>query len=271
MIDLTKQSGLPIALEESTGKIFSSSIETIIPKEGKRTFDQIREVIENKKAAFTGDYVYLVYRGISKRSDAERIIQSSLRYNLIVIPPGTIDGEFLKTLGHFHSKKPSTNVSYSEIYEILYGEAIFIIQKMDDGYQEVTENYIIPAKVGDKVIIPPDFGHMTINPMPNETLVMSNLMTTQNNPNYEPYRNFCGASHKLVSIGDGKVQIIKNQNYVKVPDIVKLKPKEIPGFSVSFAKPLYQSFIDNPNAFAFLGSPEAFEKELAVDSLFTRE
>lgn len=268
MKDLTKQNGFPITLDDQTGKIFSSSNEVIVPTEGKRTIEQLRAVVENQDASFSGDFVYLVYRGISSRIDVNKIISLDLRYNIVSMPPGTIEDEYVKTIGHFHSAKKNTAIIYPEIYEVLNGEAIFFIQKMNNNFDTVLENYYIACKTGEKIIIPPGYGHVTANVLSDEILIMANIMTVNNVPNYEPYKKFRGASYKFIKLPENKVKIAKNYRYGDVPEARKLKQKNIGELGIIANIPIYQNLIRNSDHLSFLTSPENFEGQLALKQLY---
>ena len=61
---------------------------------------------------------------------------------------------------------------YPEVYEVLAGSAYYLLQRRDH-----TDVVLLPAHAGDKVLIPPGYGHVTINPG-REQLVMANLVST---------------------------------------------------------------------------------------------
>jgi len=67
--------------------------------------------------------LYFMYRDLAK-SDADRqwLRSHKLRYDITVIPPCTLSGEWVKTKGHYHPKNPA-GIGYPEVYEVLEGEA----------------------------------------------------------------------------------------------------------------------------------------------------
>jgi oxalate decarboxylase/phosphoglucose isomerase-like protein (cupin superfamily) len=78
----------------------------------------------------------------------------------------------VKTKGHYHPEN-SAGIGYPELYEVIEGVAHVLLQKK-------TLDHIALAKAtnSDLVIIPPGYGHVTINPSRAETLVMANLVST---------------------------------------------------------------------------------------------
>ncbi len=160
---------------------------------------------------------YYMFRDVyySKR-DYERILESKLRFDLTIIPPNRIGREYIKTFGHYHPIAED-NLSYAEIYEVLKGEALYLLQKEEKG--KIVDVIAVKAREGDKVIIPPNYGHVTINPS-NKELKMANWVYRDFKSNYEPYKAMRGACYYYTEDG-----WIKNDRYGEVPDIRFLKPR----------------------------------------------
>jgi len=83
--------------------------------------------------------LYYMYRELSLgKKDALLMKEHGLRYDITVIPPRMMGCEFVKTAGHYHPLVPGTKSTYPEIYEVLGGEANYIMQKPDnDGIEDV--------------------------------------------------------------------------------------------------------------------------------------
>ncbi len=58
---------------------------------------------------------------------------------------------------------PKLRYTYSELYEVLERDAHYLLQRAQNG-ERVDEVILVKATRGDKVIIPPNYGHVTINP-----------------------------------------------------------------------------------------------------------
>jgi len=139
-----------------------------------------------------------------------------LRYDVTVIPPGKIGSEFIKTFGHYHPIAEQ-NLSYTEIYEVLKGEALFLLQRAEGA--RVYDVFAVEAGKGDKVIVPPNYGHVTINPSKNE-LRIANWVYRNFRSIYEPYERFRGACYYYTDEG-----WIVNPNYKEVPKMRLIEPK----------------------------------------------
>jgi len=260
-IDLQKTSGLPIIFDE---KKIDLKFESDFPfvKKSKRSLDELRPYLKNlslreisrreTEAKNGPDPVYCVWRYVHLKKDDEKIKAANLRYDLTLLLPGKTDGEFVKTAGHYH--KP-----YPEVFEVLSGRAYFLIQSYNKNPKNIESVYLIEAGVGEKVLIPPSYGHNTINVF-GEPLLLANLVSEKAVYDYEPYKNNHGASYYLLDNGD-LIDIVKNPNYDSMPEIKKIRPREYPEFGLVKNQPLY-SLVNNLEKLRFLNYSEEFKNRL---------
>ena len=242
-IDLQKISGLPISFNPKSLKLeFHGDFPAV--KKSERSLEELKLYLKNPHASNGPSPVYYVWRYAHLKKDDEKIKAANLRYDLTLIPPGKIDGEFAKTAGHYH-------LFYPEIYEVLFGRAYFLIQ---------SESAVCLAEAGpgEKFLVPPSFGHNTINVF-NNPLLLANWVSEKAIYDYEPYKNNQGASYYFVDDGN-LVDIIKNPNYNSVPQIQKIKEKEYPKFGLVRNRPLY-SLVNDLEKLKFLNYPLEFKGE----------
>ena len=151
--------------------------------------------------------LYYMYRGIKEKN--------GLRYDITVIPPRMLGKELVKTKGHEHSN------NYGEVYIIIKGRAIYLAQRFKNN--RVEDVYAVLAKKGNAVIIPPDYGHITINPTKKE-LVEANWLNKNCRNIYDLFVKKRGACYYYTKSG-----WLKNKNYAKIPKLRFKKPlKSIP-------------------------------------------
>jgi len=152
--------------------------------------------------------LYYMYRGIKKKG--------RLRYDITIIPAKMLGKEFVKTKGHEHIGK------YQEVYIVLEGEAIYLMQKRkNDSIEDV---YAVKARKGDVIIIPSFYGHVTINPSKNKDLKMANWISENCQSDYQPFLDKRGAAYFYTVEG-----WIKNENYKNVPKLRFANPlKSLP-------------------------------------------
>lgn len=164
--------------------------------------------------------MYYMFRDLAKNdTDLEAIKAHHLRYDITVIPPGMLGSEYTKTVGHYHPEVPGTNITYPEVYQVLEGSATYLLQKVEHGEEDtVLDAVVVKAEKGDMVLIPPGYGHVTINAA-ESTLEMANWVCRDFSSVYEPIKRLCGASYFLLRDG-----FAKNPLYKDVPPIRYLKP-----------------------------------------------
>lgn len=258
-INLQKISGLPIIFDEKSMKLKLGDNFPFI-KQSERTLDELRPYLKNPNAKNGLDPVYRVWRYIYLNQDSEKIRNNNLRYDITLIMPGKIDGEFAKTAGHFHLNKAGTNLPYPEVYEVLLGRAHFLIQSPDKDNKNIKSVELVEAGPGEKVFVSPKFsGHTTINTF-KEPIIMANWISDSAAYDYESYKNYHGASYYLLD-SNNAVDIVKNKNYKSVPEIKRVRPKERPEFGLVKNRSLY-SLVDNLDKLRFLNYPEDFKLEV---------
>ena len=129
---------------------------------------------------------------------------------MTVIRAGRIGREYIKTAGHYHPLKEGTDTSYPEVYEVLSGRAHYLLQT--EPGEDGVEALLIEAFPGDKVLIPPGYGHITINPG-NVPLIMSNWVAAGFASVYGPVRELGGGAYFEIAAAGGGEEFIVNPNY----------------------------------------------------------
>jgi glucose-6-phosphate isomerase len=268
MRDLKKESGLSVYLKDDFK--LDLDIKLLGGEFSARTISDMTKVIKDK-IKINNDPLYYVYRDVRERIDDEKIKSIGLRYDITVILPKMLGSEFNKTYGHYHPLKDETDLTYPEVYEVISGTALCLLQKMGKNEDELDEIYLVEVKSGEKIIMPPNFGHITINPL-LVPLVMSNWVAAEFSSEYELYEKYHGGGYYLVA--DDKAEgykAIKNKSYKKVSKLIKAKPKELKQFGLNFGQPLYSSGSKNIGKLNFLVNPEKFSGSISPQSAFVFE
>ncbi len=176
-----------------------------------RKLNDMEEVLFDQEWLRTASNVdlYYMYRGLEEKN--------SVRYDITILHPRMLGQEFVKTKGHYHIG------GYGEVYTVLEGEAFYLMQKKitDDEIEDV---YAVHAKKGDVVIIPSNYGHITINPSKTEQLKMANWVASDCKSDYSLFSKLQGACYYYLESG-----WIKNPRYKQVPELRFVEPlKEVP-------------------------------------------
>jgi glucose-6-phosphate isomerase len=216
-----------------------------------RMLSDIEAVLLDREILQGGDReLYYMYRDLAlSRSDRDTIFEHSLRYDITVISPAMLGREYVKTAGHYHPAVPGTDMSYPEVYEVLAGEGHYLLQKCTGGL--VTDVVLVRASAGDKVIIPPNYGHVTINTS-NKELKMANWVSRKFSSVYEPYMELHGAAYYLTEDG-----FIANPGYRDVPEVREAKPRSFSEVGLARGREIY-GLVRDLGKLDFLNRPQEF-------------
>ena len=219
-----------------------------LPAPGIRTIRDMRSVLANPRCP-ASDPLYYMYRDLARSAEDRRwLADQQLRYDITVIPPFDLCGEYVKTKGHYHPADPA-GTGYPELYDVTEGRALFLLQS-----RTLDDVILISAETGARVAIPPGYGHITINPSPDATLVLANLVSTAFESEYGEYEILHGAAYYVMSDG----RIIRNRHYPAVPKVrhvAAVRGRDAIGRASTGT--IY-SLIGDRDALAFLNEPEHY-------------
>lgn len=261
MIDLETISGLPVEVTSDYHLKLKSPLAQFDP--ATRTLKELSVVLMDPNAACARNEMYYMYRDVHLPEDQDLIRKYNLRYDITVIPPAMIGQEFSKTAGHYHPYKPGTKFAYPEMYEVLHGEVLFLIQKMDDKYDQLVTVAYYVGKTGDKIVYPPNYGHIMIN-IGHDVLVTANWVADHFESLYQPVADKKGMAYYAVSDQQEKFKLVPNPNYTNHPQAREILPKNLRNLKVmNIAGPSYTAGVYNPKNLEFLTDPEKYAVELS--------
>ena len=199
-----------------------------LPEPSVRTLDDMRCVLANPDRS--GDIpLYSMYRDLALTAgDRAYLREQNVRFDITVIPPGTVGGEYVKTKGHYHPLSPS-GIGYPELYQVLAGEALYLLQRSDLG-----DIVAVTAKAGEFVLIPPGYGHVTIN-AGKEELAMANLVSAGFASEYTFYEQMQGGAYYLMEEGGW----VRNPRYPAVPAMRVIPAGEVPELGIRHGGEIY--------------------------------
>lgn len=225
--------------------------EKVLYVEDKILRPKIRFLRELKEVLYDNNFardinlnppLYYMYRDVKRASDSEIFNTSDLRFDITIIEPIHLGIERNKTLGHYH-KIGTRGFSHPELYEVVQGEADYILQKVEQ--ERVIEVILVQAKEGDIVYIPSGYWHVTSN-SGEGLLVMSNLVSKYVEGEYESVKGRGGLAY--FELVDGS--LIVNKSYGDVPPIRRMHARET--FERLSEGRLYSQFVQDPAKFSFL-------------------
>jgi glucose-6-phosphate isomerase len=189
----------------------------------------------------------------------------NLSYSFVMIPPLKVGCEYVKTNGHYHPPIPGTNLGFPEVYTQLYGNLVLLLQKASfEDRHKVSDFAAINMVPGTVVIIPPDYAHVLINTS-NEPALMAGLYGSQTSfkPDYVPIEQLHGLAYYLFD-ENGKIKVEPNLNYKNVPSFRWVSNLQSTPFEpVDNGKPVWKSYMNHPDLYAFLTKPEAAQQKFS--------
>ncbi len=242
-MDLSKTAGISVELNKDGTVSFPDVENPPIP--GIRHFSDAKRYYTYGTAP-NAQILYRIYRDVCFEEHREMIAGHDLRYDIVSMSPGKIGGEFIKTNGHYHPKADDDE-PYPEIYEVLHGSTVLLLQD-----EHVADAIAIEAGVGAQILIPPGYGHITINPT-DDYLVFCNVISSNFTSVYNMIEKRNGGVYYFIE-DKGEKKWIKNPDYTKYPKLKHIEPGQMP-IIVGLRGPLYTNLIEDPYRFACLNNP----------------
>ena len=203
--------------------------------------------------------VYEIYRDCCDDEARELLWKHNLRHDVTVMPPLLLGEEFVKTLGHYHLPFGEAG-SHAEIFEVLEGEAEFLVQKQCG--EEVDDVTLLIAREGEKVLVPPGRGHVMINASPRR-LVVRHLVSRSCVETSDQYVKRRGAAFYVLTKG----RLVSNLSYSSVPEVRALRT-ETPPF-LERESGLVEIFLKDPNRLALLNESSRSTEWDQLDGLIS--
>ena len=260
MKDLSALTGMTVKFDPELFHIaFGSEVRD--PFYATRSAKQMRKVLLDADCELP-EIVYWMFRDLGLKELPDYKQTASLRYDISVFRGCPFGREFMKTSGHYHPYKPDTGVAWPEVYEVLEGTALYVLQKVDNsdlGPNEVKveDVIIIEGQPGDKVIMPPDYGHVTINTKPG-ALVMDNWVSSAFGSVYGKVEEAKGFAYYCLN-DNGQQRWVKNPLYTQpLPALRKAVVREVPSLGLVKGTPMFAACAADPGKFQWLNNPEDY-------------
>lgn len=276
MFTQVKTSGLPVYLKDDEN-LLAFVAPLLYRSYGRKRTGEMNGLLYKMDGANPDELYYDVYRDVRYAADEALLERDQYKYDFTLIMPGQVNGECKKTSGHYHGYNPERTNTYPEVYEVLAGTALYVLQRADnfEGRAEdlkVDDIIIVKVEAGQSIIIPPNYGHASLNGG-DGVMLFSNLAYGPCKVLYDQVRHYGGMGY-FAFREKGALSFRMNEKYknVPMPALKFATVKENPRLGIQFGLPVYRSYMDNPDAFHFLGHPDGYEEEIVsmlnfVDSL----
>lgn len=226
-----------------------------------RLVRDMREVILDQEWAEKNKTqpLYYMYRDLAENdTDAKNMSKLDLRYDILDSVPVYLGKEYNKTAGHYHSGIKDTSFTYPELYELIKGEAYYLMQKLEGD--KITDIYAVRAKSGDKILMPPGYGHFAFF-LSEDPIRMSNWTPSGSISDYDQIKKKHGAGYYALidkNAIDG-VKWVKNENYSEVPPLKFLKPTNFSDFGLDKNINMY-SLVNSLEKLDYLNNPQNYSE-----------
>ncbi len=258
--DLSSIAGFPLRLDEEDYQITTET--PFAFRKVSRIGEYLKPVLLDPEEVSSDEELYHLFYIESASSGAMDLLKHyDLNFTLVFLPPRSIGREYIKTSGHYHPPIPGTNLDFPEVYTQFYGEFQLLLQRRATANLDRLEDcLVVEMTPGLTVTVPPGYGHAMVNTT-NKPALMAGLYGRSFKPVPEPIRNRKGMAYYLLA-DDGGMRIEPNTNYLDLPELQNLTRLEGTHFqSIEADKPVWNSFLDHPEKYAFLTDKDAVEEK----------
>ena len=259
--------GLPISIDEKNGEVRLGK-DILCESAAAKNFSGIKHLAYNEGEADDNEHCYTFYQNIWTSQDAPVFQQRQMTNGITVLMPGLMGYECRKNSGHYHGLPQGHTSTLPEVYEVLCGKAVFLMQQshgfLDErGPLQVERLRAFFLHEGEKVVVPSFTAHCVIN-VGEGPMAFGNL-SVPCPLHYEPIGRMHGFGMYLLKV-DGQLVFVPNSRYKDLPQLEIGRPRECGKLGIQFNKPLYTAYKEDPEQFEYLWNPEPYGD--AIDTLY---
>lgn len=229
---------------------FSYGEEVTGPMPEIRRLEHIRASLRDPHCCGPED-VYAIAMDVARMQDRDELKKRMLLFGVVTYAAGRLGEEPIRSQGHVHRISQHSGCSPPELYEIWQGKAIVYMQEYVDD--DPGRCFAVLAGPGEKVLVPPGWGHATISADPDTPLTFGAWCDREYGFEYEAVRAHKGLAWYPLLQGKNVVWQ-HNPRYI-AGRLQVVTPRHYTEFGLSSA-PIYQQFIDEPARFQFISRPD---------------
>ena len=256
--------GFPVVFDPAQDKLIPDAQDVSYEAYSRKLAKGMEGLLADPEGVDQEDPYYDFYKAIGRDGQRAAFAARGLRYDSTVIMEGAAGEEYKKTAGHFHCQVPGKEMSYPEYYQVIKGTAVFVMQKVRDEHTEgtmvVEDCLVAEVKAGQAIVIPPNYGHCTVN-VSDETMVFVNLVADESHNDYAGVKRSVGMCCYVKKAPGGGYRLEKNPlyNFACEPKLVTPVDNEVLG--IKDQEPVYTLYLQTPEKFDYLTSPEGHMAE----------
>lgn len=261
-VALHNRAGFVVTLENGSALRFGPGL--VVPPAAHRTAAEMRPFLRDPAPADAdpNDVLYTLFRGVAPPEAEALIAQRGLLYVALVMRPGVIGEERVRTRGHTNSPAPGTPIAFPEIHEVWHGSALAYLQK--EAAPDVSDLFVMTLVPGDKIVVPPGWASLLVNLSATEPLAVGSWRTAGCVPQYDEIAALGGMAHFVCAQGNANYRLEPNPNYRSVP-VPRVAPAQnFPDFGLKAGEPMFTTFRRNPDFSRFLSRPQDYDSVWAA-------
>jgi len=247
---LTERAGLAVEIDSRRLQFKEPVTE---PRLSVRTRSNLEAVWREPSRDPADPELYSVYWGTVPIRDEAAFRQQDLDHAYVMILPGTWQGEYFKTQGHYHPPMGENHLGHPELYYVLSGQGLFLLQHAAPPDWQVDDVVVVDVEPGGIVIVPPNYGHLTIN-TGAEPLVFEAFLANWLQPVTASYQARQGGAAYCLQTPEGP-QIVPNERYERLPLIRRISATS---WELATSGVFYSAVASHLDRFAWLREPDSF-------------
>ena len=208
-----------------------------------RLFSKMKNLYENPEGIEDNYQMYFTAGRVAEKGALNAFKSNGVTYEYTVIPAKDVNGECNKTHGHVHGINPKTGKRRIEAFEVLYGNGCFELFK-ETGLNEF-ECLIVLLEKGDKIIVPSDYFHLSINLSTDKPFIFSDLIKDDVDTIYSHVKEKNGGPYRVFHDELGGIYYKLNSNWKDYQIKLKVISCKNLNWENPFNKTLYESFIED--------------------------
>lgn len=221
------------------------------PKPEHRSLDAIRNSLRDSQCSGP-DPVYSIVMDVGRMEHRDELHRRMLLFGVVAYANGRLGDEPVRSQGHIHSVAPHCGWSTPELFEIWEGTAIIYAQERveDDPGACVA----VTAGPGDKVVVPPGWGHCVANASPEKFLIFGAWCDRQYGFDYRAVRAHGGLAWFPILESDSSIRWEPNGAY-RESELLRRDARSYPELNVADDVPIYEQFARDPARIQWVSEP----------------
>ena len=257
--NLQEACGLPVSFDtESSELILGDGLND--PSYCVRNLHDLKAVWANPIEE-VDQVIYRYTSALHLKEDAEVWKKANMDYGIVIFVPGTFSGGYVKSSGQYHPPVQPCNTGTPEIYTVLSGVGHFLLQKASPPFSKIEDAVMVEVQEGETFVVPPDYGHLQINPGP-EPLVFSYAVMDGMKGCYDPFKTRKGAIY--YEMADKDERHVFNDRYPEHVPLRVLQAADLCQLPKLNEKVTYQAIRDSLAQLPFLTDPTVFPESAAL-------